>query len=121
MDSSQVFLAKSIVQALIKDIDIENRFHGEKVFVGFAWQNLPGGLANYAIRLLARQQLLHRTHHRQEQTMRYRMVMRIYNPLSQQDEEEIDRTFAEAVDTLEIVPENNNAIERIIFGVDSGH
>ena len=47
------------------------------------------------------------------------MVIRIYNPLSQQEEEEIDRTFAEAVDTLEIVPKNNNAIERIIFGVDS--
>ena len=50
--------------------------------------------------------------------MRYGMVIRIYNPLSQQEEEEIDRTFAEAVDTLEIVPKNN-AIERIIFGVDS--
>ena len=48
------------------------------------------------------------------------MVMRIYNPLSQQEEEEIDR-FAEAADTLEIVPENNNAIERIIFGLDNGY
>ena len=48
------------------------------------------------------------------------MVMRIYNPLSQQEEEEIDR-FAEAVDTLEIVPENNNSIERIIFRLDNGY
>ena len=33
MDSSQVFLAISILQALIKDIDLENPFHGEKFFV----------------------------------------------------------------------------------------
>ena len=44
--------------------------------------------------------------------------MRIYNRLSQQEEEEIDR-FAEVVDTLEVVPENNYTIKRIIFGVDS--
>ena len=30
------------------------------------------------------------------------MVMWIYNPLSQQEEEEIDERFMEAVDTLEI-------------------
>ena len=36
------------------------------------------------------------------------MVMYIYNPLSQQEEEEIDRRFAAAVNSLEIVPENNN-------------
>ena len=35
------------------------------------------------------------------------MVMRVYNP-SQQEEDEMDRRFAEAVYTLEIVPENNN-------------
>ena len=35
MDSSQVLLAKSIPQALIKDIDLENQFHGAKVFVRF--------------------------------------------------------------------------------------
>ena len=42
-------------------------------------------------------------------------------PLSQKEEKEIDRRFGEAVDTLEIVPENNNSIEKIIFGVDSGY
>ena len=45
--------------------------------------------------------------------------MRIYNPLSQQEEHEMYRRLADAVDTLEIVPANNQAIERIIFGVDS--
>ena len=35
MDSSQVFLAKSVLQAFIKDIDLENSFHGEKVFAQF--------------------------------------------------------------------------------------
>ena len=35
MDSSQVLLAKSIPQALIKDIDLETQFHGVKVFVRF--------------------------------------------------------------------------------------
>ena len=30
------------------------------------------------------------------------MVMWLYNPLSQQEEEEIDERFTEAVDTLEI-------------------
>ena len=53
--------------------------------------------------------------------MKYGTVMRIYNPLSQQEEEEVGERFTEAVDTLEIVPENNNAIERIIFGVDRGY
>ena len=33
----------------------------------------------------------------------------------------MDRRFAEAVDTLEIVPQNNNVIKRIIFGEDSGY
>ena len=35
MDSSQVFLAKSILQALIYNIDLENLFHGEKAFIKF--------------------------------------------------------------------------------------
>ena len=35
------------------------------------------------------------------------MVMQIYNPLSQQEQEEIDRRFAEPVDALEFVSENN--------------
>ena len=48
------------------------------------------------------------------------MVMRVYNP-SQQEEDEMDRRFAEAVYTLDIVPESNNVIERIIFGVDNGY
>ena len=58
MDSLQVFLAKSILQVLIKDTDLENPFQGEKVFVRFVWENLPEELANYAVRFLARQQLL---------------------------------------------------------------
>ena len=57
MNSSQVFLAKSILQALIKYIDLENRLHGEKVQI--VWENLPEGLANYVGRLLMHQQLLH--------------------------------------------------------------
>ena len=55
MNSSQVLLAKSIFQALIKDIDLEDPYHGEKVFACFVWENLPKGLANYAVHLLARQ------------------------------------------------------------------
>ena len=47
--------------------------------------------------------------------------MRIYNPLSQQEEGKIDERFAETVDMLEIVPADNHAIDRIIFGVDSGY
>ena len=120
MDSSQVFLAKSILQALIKDTDLENTFHG-KVFVRFVWDELPAGLANYAISLLACQQLLHQIHHHQEETTRFGMVMQIYNLLSQQEEDEMDRKFTEAVDTLEIVLENNNVIEGINFGMDSGY
>ena len=85
MESSQVFLAKSILQALIKDTDVENPFHGEKFFVRFVWEELPAGLTNYAIRLLVRQQLLRRIHCPQEETARFKMVMQIYNPLSQQE------------------------------------
>ena len=33
MDSSQVFFAKPMLQALIHDIDLENRFHAEKAFM----------------------------------------------------------------------------------------
>ena len=33
MDSSQVFLAKSILQILIHAIDLENLFHGGKTFI----------------------------------------------------------------------------------------
>ena len=40
------------------------------------------------------------------------MVMRIYNPLSQQEEDEMDRRFSEAVDTLEIVPEKKITPQR---------
>ena len=93
--------------ALIKDIDLENPFHGEKAFVRFVWENLPEGLANYAVRLLARQQL--QIHHRQEHTMKYGMAMWIYNPLSQQEEEKINERFAEAVDTQKSTWKNVNA------------
>ena len=58
--------------------------------------------------------------HWEEETTRSGSVMWIYNPLSQQEEDRIDERLVEAVDTLEI-PANNNAIERIIFGVDSGY
>ena len=76
------------------------------------WEILPEGLAKYVVCFLAHQQLLHRVHHRQEQTVRYGMVMQLYNSLSQQEEEGINRRFVETIDTLEIVPENNNAIEK---------
>ena len=60
MDSSQVFFAKPMLQALIHDIDLENRFHAEKAFIKVLWKRLPAGFGNYAVRLLARQQLLWR-------------------------------------------------------------
>ena len=50
-------------------------------------------------------------HRRQEETAEFRMVMRIYNPFSQKEEQEIDRRLAETVDMLEIVPANNHAID----------
>ena len=53
--------------------------------------------------------------------MRSDSVIRVYNPLSRQEEDRIDERFAEAVDMLEIVPANSNTIERIIFGVDRGY
>ena len=87
MESSQVFLAKSILQALIQDIDVENLFHGENFFVRFVWEELPAGLANNAICLLGRQQLLRQIHCRQEETARFGMMMPIYNPLSKQEED----------------------------------
>ena len=71
MDSSKVFLAKSLLQVLIKDMDLLNPFHGEQVFVGLVWENLPEELAKYAICLLGRQQLLQRIHYQQEHTMKY--------------------------------------------------
>ena len=82
-------------------------------------ENLPEKLTNYAVRLLARQQLMRRIHHRQEETAEFGIVMRIYNPFSQKEKQEIDRRLAEAADTLETVPANNHVIDRIIFGVDS--
>ena len=111
MNSSQVLLAKSILQALIKDTDLEDPYHGEKVFVCFEWENLPKGLPNYAVHLIARQQLMRRIHHLQEETAELGIVMWIYNPVSQQEEQEMDRRLAEAVVTLEIVPAKNHAIE----------
>ena len=60
MDSSQVFFAKPMLQALIHDIDLENRFHAEKAFMKVLWKRLPAGFVNYSVRLLARQQLLWR-------------------------------------------------------------
>ena len=41
MDSSQVFLAKFNLQALIHDVDLENPFHGEKAFTRFVWERFP--------------------------------------------------------------------------------
>ena len=54
---------------------------------------------------------MRRIHHLQEETAELGMVMWIYNPVSQQEEQEMDRRLAEAVDTLEIVPAKNHAIE----------
>ena len=39
MNSSQVILANSILQALLQDIDLEKPFRGEKVLVRFVWEN----------------------------------------------------------------------------------
>ena len=58
MDSSQVFLTKCVAQAPIHDIDLENPFHEEKVFIRFVWERLSAGLDYYVVRLLADQQLL---------------------------------------------------------------
>ena len=88
MNSSQVFLAKSILQTLIHDIDLEKPFHGEKAFIKFLWERLSAGLGNFAMRLLARQQLLWLTQRHEEETTRFGLVMRIFNPLSQQQETE---------------------------------
>ena len=73
------------------------------------WGNLPEELANYAVRLLARLQLLWRIQRREEETTRSGSVMLIYNPFSQQEEDRIDERFAEAVDMLEIIPAKNHA------------
>ena len=51
-----MFLAKSILRALIHDIDIGSPFHGENPFIRFVWGRFPAGLGNYAVRLLASQQ-----------------------------------------------------------------
>ena len=91
MDSSQVFLAKSILQILIHAIDLENMFHGGKTFIWLLSERLPAGLANYAGRLLARRQLMWQIQCRDEETTRSGSVMRIYNLLLQQQEDEIDR------------------------------
>ena len=82
MNSSQVLLAKSIFHALIKDIDLEDPYHGEKVFMRFVLENVPERLANCALSLLACRQLMRRIHHRQEETAEFRIVIWIYNPLS---------------------------------------
>ena len=55
MDLSQFFLAKSIFQALIHDIDLENLLHGKKAFTRFIWDRLPAELAEYVVCLLAQE------------------------------------------------------------------
>ena len=77
MDSSEVFLAKSIVQAIIHDIDLENPLHGGKAFAKFLRERLPVGLTNYAVGLLSRHQLLWRIQHLEEGTTRFLPVMHI--------------------------------------------
>ena len=79
MNSSQVLLAKSIFHALIKDIDLEDTYHGEKVFMRVVLENLPERLANCALSLLACRQLIRRIHHRQAE---FGIVIWIYNLLS---------------------------------------
>ena len=121
MDSSQGSLAKSIFQAVIHGIDLENPLQGENALTRFVWERFLTGFANYAVRLLARQKLLWRIERCEEETARFGSVMRIYNQLPQEEEDEINRKFAETVNILEIVQVNNHAMERIIFGTDSGH
>ena len=82
---------------------------------------ISAGLANYAVRLLARQQLLWQIQRCEEKTTRFGLVMRIYNPLSQQQENEIARRYAETVNTLKMVQADNHAIETIIFIADNGY
>ena len=79
MDSSQVFLAKSILQALIQDVDLENLF--QKSITRVVWKGLPAGLADYPVCLLALQQLFWWKQRREEETIRFGSVMQIYNPL----------------------------------------
>ena len=79
MDSSQVFLAKSILQALIHDVDLENLF--QKAITRFVWKGLPAVLADYPVCLLALQQLFWWNQPREEETIRFGSVMQIYNPL----------------------------------------
>ena len=70
MDLSQVFLTKSILEALIHDIDLEDPFLGEKAFIRFVRERLPAELAKYVALLLAHQQLLWRIQHSEEETTR---------------------------------------------------
>ena len=74
-----MFLAKSILQALIHDVDLENLF--QKSITRFVWKGLPAGLADYPVCLLALQQLLWWNQRREEETIRFGSVMQIYNPL----------------------------------------
>ena len=53
MNSSQVFLAKSIPQALVKDVDLVESISWRKGKI--VWKNLPEKLANYAVGLFSRQ------------------------------------------------------------------
>ena len=94
-----MLLAKSIIQALIEDIDLEDPYHGKKVLTRFVLENLPDGLPNYAECLLARQQLMRQIHHWQGETEEFGMVMQISNPFSQPEGQEMDKRLAEAVDT----------------------
>ena len=64
-------------------------------------------------------QLLWWIERREEETTRSGLVIRIYNPLSQHEEDRIDERLADAVDMLEIVPANNHATEKIMLGMDS--
>ena len=83
------------------------------------WGNLPEELANNAVCFLACQQLLWWIQRREEETTRFGSVIRIYNPLSQHEEDRIDERLVDAVDMLEIVPANNHVTEKIMFSVDS--
>ena len=51
-------------------------------------ENLPEGLTNYTVRLLACQQLMSRIYHRQEETSESGMILQIYNRFSRQEEQE---------------------------------
>ena len=75
--SSQVLLLKSILQALIKVVDLGDPYYGGNLFMQLVLKNLPKELADYTVFLLAFQRVMHQIHHQQEDAAEFPMVMRI--------------------------------------------